>query len=141
MTNFDFLKNDKEFSSFADVAINAEKILHIDPCASALNCRRALELAVKWMYSVDRDLKAPYQDTLAVLTSTKESATPPRTETEISRSKRSSSVSRTFFGLWILWRIATPMTMRSRALTPSCSTSPPRKLSRMLPIRQSGIIP
>ena len=72
MTNFDFLKKDKEFSSFADVAINAEKILHIDPFASALNCRRALELAVKWMYSVDRDLKEPYQDTLAVLTSTKE---------------------------------------------------------------------
>lgn len=72
MTNFDFLKNDEGFSTFADVAINAEKILHIDPCASALNCRRALELAVKWMYSVDRDLKAPYQDTLAVMTSTKE---------------------------------------------------------------------
>lgn len=72
MTNFDFLKKDKDFEAFADVAINAEKILHIDPCASALNCRRALELAVKWMYSVDRDLKEPYQDTLAVLTSTKE---------------------------------------------------------------------
>ena len=58
MTNFDFLKMDKGFESFADVAINAEKILHIDPCASALNCRRALELAVKWMYS-ERLIRTP----------------------------------------------------------------------------------
>lgn len=72
MTNFDFLKKDKGFETFADVAINAEKILHIDTSASVLNCRRALELAVKWMYSVDKDLCMPYQSTLAVLTSTEE---------------------------------------------------------------------
>ena len=72
MTNFDFLKSDPRFTSFAEVAGNAEKILHIDLAASALNCRRALELAVKWMYSVDADLRMPYQDTLAVLISTRE---------------------------------------------------------------------
>ena len=72
MTNFDFLKSDTRFASFAEVAGNAEKILHIDLAASALNCRRALELAVKWMYSVDTDLRMPYQDTLAVLISTRE---------------------------------------------------------------------
>lgn len=72
MTNFDFLKSDPRFASFAEVAGNAEKILHIDLAASALNCRRALELAVKWMYSVDADLRMPYQDSLAVLTSTRE---------------------------------------------------------------------
>ena len=72
MTNFDFLKSDPRFASFAEVAGNAEKILHIDLAASALNCRRALELAVKWMYSVDADLRMPYQDTLAVLISTRE---------------------------------------------------------------------
>ena len=53
MTNFDFLKSDPRFASFAEVAGNAEKSLHIDLAASALNCRRALEMAVKWMYSVD----------------------------------------------------------------------------------------
>ena len=72
MTNFDFLKSDPRFASFAEVAGNAEKILHIDLAASALNCRRALELAVKWMYSVDSDLRMPYQDNLAVLTTTPE---------------------------------------------------------------------
>ena len=53
MTNFDFLKLDKGFARFAEVAINAERILHIDPSASVINCRRAMEFAVKWMYSVD----------------------------------------------------------------------------------------
>ena len=72
MTNFDFLKQDKGFESFADVAISAERILHIDPDACAFNCRRAMEFAVKWMYSVDQDLKLPYNETLAVLMSTEE---------------------------------------------------------------------
>lgn len=67
MTNFDFLKTDTRFASFADVAIAAENILHIDVDASVLNCRRAMEFAVKWMYSVDSSLVMPYQDTLVSL--------------------------------------------------------------------------
>ncbi|MBR4798960.1 MAG: DEAD/DEAH box helicase family protein, partial [Clostridia bacterium] len=67
MTNFDFLKSDSRFAPFADVAIAAEKILHIDADSCVSNCRRAMEFAVKWMYSVDRDLTAPYQDTLISL--------------------------------------------------------------------------
>ena len=54
MTNFDFLKSDPQFSTFSDVAISAEKILNIDAAASVLNCRRAMEFAVKWMYSEKR---------------------------------------------------------------------------------------
>ena len=67
MTNFDFLKNTADFDTFYDVAISAEKILHIDADSCVLNCRRAMEFAVKWMYSVDRDLVMPYQDTLVSL--------------------------------------------------------------------------
>ena len=67
MTNFDFLKATPDFASFADVAISAENLLHIDVDACALNCRRAMEFAVKWMYSVDRDLVMPYQDNLVSL--------------------------------------------------------------------------
>ena len=67
MTNFDFLKTDKRFASFADVAIAAENLLHIDIDSCVSNCRRAMEFAVKWMYSVDRDLESPYQDTLVAL--------------------------------------------------------------------------
>ena len=64
MSNFKFLLSDPGFTSFADVAIAAEKILHIDPAASILNCRRSMEFAVKWMYSVDKELEMPYQDNL-----------------------------------------------------------------------------
>ena len=53
MTNFDFLTSDPQFNTFSSVAVSAEKILHIDPSASVINCRRAMEFAVKWMYSVD----------------------------------------------------------------------------------------
>ena len=67
MTNFDFLKSTPDFDTFADVAISAEKILHIDVDSCVLNCRRAMEFAVKWMYSVDRDLVMPYQDNLVSL--------------------------------------------------------------------------
>lgn len=72
MTNFDFLTKDKQFDSFSSVAVSAEKILHIDPEASILNCRRAMEFAVKWMYSVDKALVKPWQDTLISLMNNEE---------------------------------------------------------------------
>ena len=69
MTNFDFLKKEPKFSPFAEAAISAEKIYQIDSEACVINCRRAMEFAVKWMYSVDSDLVMPYQDTLISLMS------------------------------------------------------------------------
>ena len=72
MTNFDFLTRDGQFNTFSDVAVAAEKIIHIDPAACVLNCRRAMEFAVKWMYSVDSSLVLPYQDTLVSLMGTEE---------------------------------------------------------------------
>lgn len=67
VTNFDYLKNESKFSAFADVAISAERVILIDPEACILNCRRAMEFAVKWMYSVDVELEMPYQDNLQSL--------------------------------------------------------------------------
>ncbi len=67
MTNFDFLKQNAKFDTFADVAISAEKLFNIDVEACVLNCRRAMEFAVKWMYSVDSELVVPYQDSLISL--------------------------------------------------------------------------
>lgn len=58
ITNFDYLKKESEFSTFADTAISAEKIILMDSGASILNSRRAMEFAVKWMYSVDDELEA-----------------------------------------------------------------------------------
>ena len=70
MTNFDFLKKESQFESFADAAIAAEQVLPLDHAAGVIGCRRAMEFAVKWMYSVDGDLHKPYQETLVTLMNT-----------------------------------------------------------------------
>ena len=67
MTNFDFLFSDPQFKTFSEVAVSAEKIYAIDPAACILNCRRCMEFAVKWMYSVDGALVMPWKDTLVSL--------------------------------------------------------------------------
>lgn len=72
MTNFDYLKSSPQFQTFADVAISAERIIHIDPEACIINCRRSMEFAIKWMYSVDQSLIRPYQDNLCSLMHTEE---------------------------------------------------------------------
>ena len=72
ITNFDYLKAESKFSRFADVAISAEKLILMDPEASIINCRRAMEFAIKWMYSVDSELEMPYQDNLQSLMNAEE---------------------------------------------------------------------
>ena len=72
MTNFDYLKSEPQFHIFADVAISAERIIHIDPEACIINCRRSMEFAIKWMYSIDQSLVRPYQDNLSSLMHTEE---------------------------------------------------------------------
>ena len=72
MTNFDYLKEEPKFKNFADTAIAAERIFSIDESASILNCRRAMEFAIKWMYSVDGSLVKPWDDKLVSLMSTEE---------------------------------------------------------------------
>ena len=72
MSNFKFLQSDPAFTSFAEVAMAAEKVLHIDPALCVINCRRAMEFAVKWMYSVDDSLITPWQDNLAALMGSEE---------------------------------------------------------------------
>ena len=72
MTNFDNLLATPAFAPFAEVAVAAERILPIDPAACAVNCRRAMEFAVKWMYSVDSALVKPWDDKLVNLMGTEE---------------------------------------------------------------------
>ena len=72
MTNFDLFLNEKDFAPFAEPAAAAERIYRIDPAASVLSCRRAMEAAVKWMYSVDGSLVMPWDDKLVSLMSTDE---------------------------------------------------------------------
>ena len=72
MTNFDLFIKEQDFAPFAEPAAAAERIYQIDPAACVLNCRRAMESAVKWMYSVDAALVMPYQDNLISLMNTDE---------------------------------------------------------------------
>ena len=67
MTNFDHFLSDSDFASFAPAAAAAEKIYQISSVDCVLSCRRCLEAAVKWMYSVDAGLTLPYDTRLAVL--------------------------------------------------------------------------
>ena len=66
-SNFAFLKQNQPFTSFAHACDEAEKSIAISPSATAILARRALELAVKWLYASDSALKVPYQDNLSSL--------------------------------------------------------------------------
>ncbi len=67
MTNFEFLKNIKEYALFASAAVEAEKVYVTSPAMCAVGCRKALELAVKWVYSADNTMQMPYKDNLQSL--------------------------------------------------------------------------
>ena len=68
-TNFDYLKKEPKFAVFADVATSAEKLILADPEACIITCRRAMEFALKWVYSVEKSLEVPYQQNLYSLMS------------------------------------------------------------------------
>lgn len=66
--NFDFLKEqDGYYDLFADACIEAERIFASSPAMCAVGCRKALELAVKWVYAADSSISMPYKDNLASL--------------------------------------------------------------------------
>nr|WP_025774506.1 DEAD/DEAH box helicase family protein [Clostridium botulinum] len=66
-TNFEFLEFKKEFNVFSDACIEAEKSILVSPSTTAILSRRALELAIKWVYSFDEDLGIPYRDNISSL--------------------------------------------------------------------------
>lgn len=67
MTNFDFLGKISDYKLFSKAAIEAEKVYASSPAMCAVGCRKALELAVKWVYSADNSIKMPYKDNLQSL--------------------------------------------------------------------------
>ena len=72
MTNFDLYTKDPAFTPFAEAAVAAERVYGIDPGLCVLSCRRSLEGAVKWMYSVDGELELPWDDKLVSLLNTED---------------------------------------------------------------------
>ena len=66
-TNFDYLLEKSEYVSFAEQAVEAERSIEISPATCAILSRRALELAVRFVYAHDADLTLPYQDNVSSL--------------------------------------------------------------------------
>lgn len=159
MTNFDFLKSKRTFDSFADAAIAAERIFSIDPSACVLNCRRAMEFAVKWMYSVDKALVMPYQDTLVSLMNAEDFRDIVGTDiwrrmdfirrmgNNAAHSGKKSPKNRPDYALktctfsLILWRIAMGKTILPGTLTALCWSSPPKPPQRSLTKKRTLTLP
>ena len=67
MSNFDFILKNEIFRIFAEASVEAEKSIAVANVSCTILCRRALELAVKWIYANDRELVLPYQNNLSSL--------------------------------------------------------------------------
>src|SRR4051812_47115008 len=65
MSNFAFL--DTEWGDLAEPAAKAEALAHPDSRTSCFYARRALELAIQWLYKHEAALKLPYRDDLNAL--------------------------------------------------------------------------
>ncbi|MEY8232900.1 DEAD/DEAH box helicase family protein [Oscillospiraceae bacterium 50-16] len=67
MSNFIFLQSIPEYAMFAPAAAEAERVYAASPAMCAVGCRKALELAVKWVYAADSTMQMPYKDNLQSL--------------------------------------------------------------------------
>jgi type I restriction enzyme, R subunit len=65
MSHFTFLQS--EWPAVFEAAGKAEAAVNADPRTACFYARRALEVAVAWMYKHDPALKLPYQDNLSAL--------------------------------------------------------------------------
>jgi type I restriction enzyme R subunit len=65
--NFDFLSGQTEYTLFAAACIEAERVLVTSPAMAAVGSRKAMELAVKWVYAADNTITMPYKDNLQSL--------------------------------------------------------------------------
>ena len=65
MSQFAFLQS--EFPEVHEAAHRAEALANSDPRAACFYARRALELAVTWIYEHDAGLQLPYREDLSAL--------------------------------------------------------------------------
>ena len=72
---FEFLQ--AEWPAVHEAAIKAAAAVHPDPRTACFYSRRALELAVAWVYKHDPALRLPYQDNLSARESSMRWATRP----------------------------------------------------------------
>src|SRR5437764_14849109 len=62
-TNFSFLKD--EWASVYVSAVKAESLINTDARTACFHARRALEIAVDWIYEYDNELRQPYDSNLS----------------------------------------------------------------------------
>ncbi|MBS0534655.1 MAG: DEAD/DEAH box helicase family protein [Proteobacteria bacterium] len=65
MSNFAFLA--AEFPAVHEAAVEAERQAGVSPTAAAFFAGKAVEVAVKWAFRADPNLRLPYQDNIAAL--------------------------------------------------------------------------
>ena len=65
MSNFAFLA--AEFAAVHEAAVEAERQAAVSPTAAAFFAGKTVEIAVKWAFKSDPNLKLPYQDNIAAL--------------------------------------------------------------------------
>src|SRR5256885_9103106 len=65
MSNFAFLA--PEFPAVHEAAVEAERQAAVSPTAAAFFAGKTVEVAVKWAFKSDPNLKLPYQDNIAAL--------------------------------------------------------------------------
>ena len=65
MSSFSFLKS--EWPDVCEAAEKAAAAVHPDPRAASFYSRRALELAMQWLFRNDETLRMPYQENLSAL--------------------------------------------------------------------------
>ncbi len=65
MSQFTFLQH--EWPAVYQAAAQTEAAVYADPRTACFHARRALELAVSWLYKHDEALILPYQDNLSAL--------------------------------------------------------------------------
>jgi type I restriction enzyme R subunit len=57
----------EDYDYYAQEAIEAERAMVVSPSASAALSRKAMELAIKYVYEHDADVVMPYESTLSAL--------------------------------------------------------------------------
>src|ERR1700758_4717435 len=63
MSNFAFLA--AEFPTVHEAAVEAERQAAVSPTAAAFFAGKTVEVAVKWAFRADPNLKLPYQDNIS----------------------------------------------------------------------------
>ena len=58
-TNFSFLIETEEYNIFSNACLDAENVANSAPALSVSGSRKALELAVKWVYAADQNMELP----------------------------------------------------------------------------------